>query len=500
MNIKQAAVQIKNAMRVYFMKDEFGNYIMPAEKQRPVFLVGAPGIGKTAIMEQIAHELNVGLVTYSMTHHTRQSALGLPYITTKNYDGRDYEVSEYTMSEIIASVYEYMEQTGTKEGILFLDEINCVSETLAPSMLQFLQYKVFGTHSVPEGWIVVTAGNPPEFNKSVKEFDIATLDRLKKIDIEPDYKVWREYAVEKGIHPAIINYLDVSNNDFYHIESLASGKSYVTARGWEDLSQMLLMYEKADIEVTTELIIQYIQNKKTTADFADSYFIYNKYKALCLPSDIVKGKYDEEIINHCRNASSQERLCIIGSLQNTVSGIAENVIKKENAVKDAVSQIKQLTTEKDMNAGDVVEIIEQLICRIKNILNISTNNTVLKDSEKEKNAVLAILERILNQLKRISPEISGNIALKNASECISAEMQSITAEARDATDYAIKFIITAFGKSNEASSFFSSLAENRYTSQFIRRHGSEQYSVYAESFCLTDRHNEIMKKIENLKN
>ena len=187
-------------------------------------------------------------------------------------------------------------------------------------------------------------------------------------------------------------------------------------------------------------------------------------------------------------------------MQNTVSGIAENVIKKENAVKDAVSQIKQLTTEKDMNAGDVVEIIEQLICRIKNILNISTNNPVLKDSEKEKNAVLAILERILNQLKRISPEISGNIALKNASECISAEMQSITAEARDATDYAIKFIITAFGKSNEASSFFSSLAENRYTSQFIRRHGSEQYSVYAESFCLTDRHNEIMKKIENLKN
>ena len=48
------------------------------------------------------------------------------------------------MSEIIASVYEVMEESGIREGILFLDEINCVSETLAPSMLQFLQYKVFG--------------------------------------------------------------------------------------------------------------------------------------------------------------------------------------------------------------------------------------------------------------------------------------------------------------------------------------------------------------------
>ena len=80
------------------------------------------------------------------------------------------------MSEIIASLYDVMEETGKAEGILFLDEINCVSETLAPSMLQFLQYKVFGRHSIPDGWVIVTAGNPPEYNNSVREFDLATLD------------------------------------------------------------------------------------------------------------------------------------------------------------------------------------------------------------------------------------------------------------------------------------------------------------------------------------
>ena len=61
-----------------------------------MFLLGAPGIGKTAIMEQIAQELEVGFVSYSMTHHTRQSALGLPFIATKTYDGGEYQVSEYT--------------------------------------------------------------------------------------------------------------------------------------------------------------------------------------------------------------------------------------------------------------------------------------------------------------------------------------------------------------------------------------------------------------------
>ena len=55
-----------------------------------------------------------------------------------------------------------MEKTGLREGILFIDEINCVSETLAPMMLQFLQGKTLGNQKVPEGWVIVTAGNPPE--------------------------------------------------------------------------------------------------------------------------------------------------------------------------------------------------------------------------------------------------------------------------------------------------------------------------------------------------
>ena len=98
------------------------------------------------------------------------------------------------MSEIIASVYAYMKKSGVRRGILFLDEINCVSETLYPSMLQFLQFKTFGRHAVPEGWIIACAGNPPEYNKSVHEFDVVTLDRVKKISVEPDFGAWKAYA------------------------------------------------------------------------------------------------------------------------------------------------------------------------------------------------------------------------------------------------------------------------------------------------------------------
>ena len=168
MDIASAKQQIKNTVQIYLQKDALGRYRLPLVHQRPIFLLGAPGLGKTAIMQQVADEMGLGLVSYSMTHHTRQSALGLPVIVEKEYGGKHYQVSEYTMSEIIASVYDCMRTTGKTQGILFLDEINCVSETLSPAMLLFLQYKVFGGHQIPEGWVVVTAGNPPRFNKSVR--------------------------------------------------------------------------------------------------------------------------------------------------------------------------------------------------------------------------------------------------------------------------------------------------------------------------------------------
>jgi len=204
-----------------------------------------------------------------MTHHTRQSALGLPFIIRKNFGGVEYDVSEYTMSEIIATVYETMEKTGLKQGILFLDEINCVSETLAPSMLQFLQFKIFGRHRVPDGWIVVTAGNPPEYNKSVREFDVVTMDRLKRVDIEPDFEAWKEYAYKIGVHPAITTYLEIKKGDFYLVETTVDGKRFVTARGWVDLSQMIQLYEQHGFTVNEKLVNSVPSGTKNRQEFRD---------------------------------------------------------------------------------------------------------------------------------------------------------------------------------------------------------------------------------------
>lgn len=277
MNIERAKQEIRRTLRAYRKTLPNGSLKIPVEKQRPLLLIGPPGIGKTAIMKQLAEETGEGLVAYSMTHHTRQSAIGLPIIETRSYGGAQRTITEYTMSEIVASLYDYIEKTGKQTGILFLDEINCVSETLSPVMLQLLQNKTFGTHALPAGWIIVAAGNPPEYNSAVREFDMATLDRVKNMDIEPDLAVWQRYAAEQHLHPAIRTFLTVYPERFYVIREVNRERYFVTARGWEDLSLMLEACEEEGDPVDEELVAEYLRDPETAHDFFCFYDLFHAY-------------------------------------------------------------------------------------------------------------------------------------------------------------------------------------------------------------------------------
>ena len=282
-----------------------------------MLLMGPPGIGKTAIMEQIASELGINLVSYTITHHTRQSAIGLPFISKRDFGGEEYSVTEYTMSEIIAAVYEQIERSGIHEGILFLDEINCVSETLAPMMLQFLQYKTFGTHKVPDGFVIVTAGNPPEYNRSVRDFDIVTLDRVKRLDITADVEAWKRYAYQMGVHGAILAYLDIKKENFYIVKADLAGQQFVTARGWEDLSRIMTAYEEMGLPITRELVLQYLEDPEVARDFATYYALYQKYRTSYHVPEILAGQRPTDL-HALVSAPFDEKLSLIGLLTDAL--------------------------------------------------------------------------------------------------------------------------------------------------------------------------------------
>ena len=190
--IEKAKEAIKDGVRGYLLKDEKGHYVMNEVNRLPFYLEGSPGIGKTEIVHQIAKELNLGYVSFSLVHHTRNSLLGLPVI--KELENGD-KYTCYTMSEIIAKVLEQVE-TGYQEGILLLDEFPCMSETILPAMLSFLQTKNIGTHKLPEGWVIVLCGNPPAYNKTARTFDAAIMDRIRKLEIAFEPEVFLKYGEE----------------------------------------------------------------------------------------------------------------------------------------------------------------------------------------------------------------------------------------------------------------------------------------------------------------
>lgn len=500
MNIKQAKEQIKNAMVAYFTKDEFGNYKIPIEVQRPIFMMGPPGIGKTAIMEQIASELGVGLISYSMTHHTRQSALGLPFIVTKVYGGKEYQVSEYTMSEIIASIYDVIENTGVKEGILFLDEINCVSETLAPSMLQFLQYKIFGTHRIPKGWLVVTAGNPPEYNNSVHEFDVVTWDRLKRIDIEPNFDVWKEYAYKKGIHASIITYLETVKQDFYKIETTVDGKTFVTARGWSDLSDMIKLYEENNLPVDEMLISQYLQDKTIAINFAVYYDLFNKYKSDYQISDILCGNATNEIKARATAAKFDERFSLVGLLLDALSNEFVNVYYAEKVQREFVKLLKAM---KKANAVET-NIHSFIADQLSDIDNRISNGKQASSLSSEEEKILRFLKNKLTEMNNLL--IDSKLDSKEAIDEIinkkyfeeSQKLKDQVSACQTKVNNAFTFLEEVFGEGKEILIFVTEMTINYYSSYFISKYGCEKYFEHNKDLLFYERQKDLIADLGDL--
>lgn len=495
MNIKEAKEQIKNAMTAYFTKDEFGSYAVPVEKQRPVFLMGPPGIGKTAIMEQIAQELDVCLVSYSMTHHTRQSALGLPFIEKKVFNGKEYQVSEYTMSEIIASVYETMEATGKKEGILFLDEINCVSETLAPMMLQFLQCKTFGNQALPEGWLIVAAGNPPEYNKSVRDFDVVTLDRVKRIDVEEDYGVWKEYARRKNLHGAILSYLDIKKDNFYRIENTADGLQFATARGWEDLSELLYAYETLGIRADREVVGQYIQMPRIAKDFANYLEMFYKYQKTYHVEGILSGTWENITVLELREAPFDEKLSVMGLVLSRLSEEARNT-RRQDALTDALHTSLTEFREKIADAPPLT-VLDQLLWKRRTAMKQAKEAGQLdKESRDLKQREINALEDYRQRLDReaVAPEGAMDAVRGWFGEEVERR-KAVAMETKDMFDNAFRFLETTFGDSQELVIFVTEITVGYNTSWFVEQFGCDAYFRHNRELLFDSTRHRIREEI-----
>lgn len=499
MNIKQAKEEIKHTVQAYLSKDAFGEYKIPAVRQRPVLLIGPPGIGKTQIMEQIARECEIGLVAYTITHHTRQSAVGLPFIKEEQYDGKTYSVTEYTMSEIIASVYRKIEEGGRKEGILFIDEINCVSETLAPTMLQFLQCKTFGNQAVPEGWIIVAAGNPPEYNKSVRDFDMVTLDRVRCMNIEADLGVWKEYAREKRLNSAILSYLELRPKNFYRVEADVDGLQFVTARGWEDLSNLMDVYEELGIPVDEEIIHEFLRHEDVAEDVSAYFDLYKKYQDDYGIAEILEGKVKPSVYARIDQAAFDERLSVVNLLLDGVSNVFYQ-IQREREITDAWYDFLKEYRQKLKNSLQAKGIFETILA--EKTASDEQNEKQQFVSKAQSDRARSLNEKLKECSKKIVAEETINIEetalfalAKEPFDAQCEKLQSLENQGIETLEHAFTFMEQAFSDGQEMVVFVTELTITPEIAVFLSEHRIERYETYKNQLLIGTKRAEILSEI-----
>ncbi len=385
------------------------------------------------------------------------------------------------------------EESGLAEGILFIDEINCVSETLAPAMLQFLQYKTFGNHAIPEGWVIVAAGNPPEYNKSVREFDVVTMDRVKKIEVEPDFSVWKEYAYLQEIHPAVISYLTTRVGYFYQMETTVDGMLFATPRGWEDLSRIIQVYEKIGLTVDWEVVIQYIQYPKIAKDFANYLELYYKYQADYQIDQVIQGNIDPILVKKIGHASFDEKLSVVSLV------LAKAVEAFRQTYREEAYMTVLLKKLKAYKSGTLS--LEEIRCETERTLQAKKKAKIL--NKEESYALKRVMER-LEEYEKLLRE-AGNPEREKAFEFVkeafakeNAAYQNKVEHAGQILEYAFDFMEIAFGNSQEMTVFVTELNSNFFSVQFLQSYECERYYQYNKNLLFDEKRRNILNRIDSL--
>lgn len=505
-SIKQAKNTIKEGIRVYLEKNKNG-YVMKEVNRLPFYLVGAPGIGKTELTSQIASELGIGFTSCSITHHSKNTVLGLPVITHLEGKEKDVKYTEYTMSEIIGKVYEQVE-LGYKEGILLIDEFSCMTDSLVAPMLAFLQTKNIGSHILPEGWVLILSSNPPEYNKNARIFDAAIMDRVRNINVEFDADEFIEYAESKGMNRKIIGFLKENKNYVHRVTGTGKEKEIVTCRGWENLSYCIDGLEKYGVEVIPALIAQFIKSEKIVEDFFKYYRLNSMVVDTKEYNDIIEGKNLEKIAEKYKELSYNSKLKVVKFLYGYLEMACEKYDVKMKLYDHMLKQYDLMlkinsnisNSKKNMNTGFINPVIEydsqdSMETMLKNRRDgIESENALLINRVKgdadsnEKEAINDIL--LLYRTKLAMGEEEGNeLVLKAYKEWLDDYMDKYKREQITEND-----IITNGFK------FLEMLKDDLLIENFFNMLNTNMAILGVIGRCKNDKYIEYAKKIKELCN
>ncbi|UYE96923.1 MoxR-like ATPase [Cyanophage S-TIM66] len=196
------------------------NTLIENKVKHSVFIWGAPGIGKSSAVTQVAKDKDLELIDLRISQLAPTDIRGLPY--TK--DGRAYFAPP-----------SFLPTSG--EGILFLDELNMASPSVMGIAQQLILDRQVGDYKVPEGWFIVAAGNRTEDRAAISQMPAPVANRFIHFHIDSSLDSWKEYAIGAGINEKILAFLNFRPQLLYNFEKNQS--AWPSPRSWEFANTLL---------------------------------------------------------------------------------------------------------------------------------------------------------------------------------------------------------------------------------------------------------------------
>jgi len=203
---------------------------------RPVFIWGAPGIGKSAIVEDFARSLGLPCVSLLGSQLAPEDIIGVPQIT----DGK----SVFCPPRMIAKEEPYC---------LFLDELNACSQEVQKAFYSLIHDRRVGEYFLPEGSIIIGAGNRAQDSAIVKTMSSALINRMFHVEMIASHREWLTWAGQNGIHPYILEYIGLRPDHLWR-QPPKTEEPFSTPRSWHMLSEALYSYGETITDKQLEIV------------------------------------------------------------------------------------------------------------------------------------------------------------------------------------------------------------------------------------------------------
>jgi len=225
--------------------------------KRPVFIWGAPGVGKSQIVAQIAAEEELELIDVRAVLLDPVDLRGLPHV---NGEGRAHW-----------AIPDFLPKRG--KGILFLDELNAAPPLVQAACYQLILDRKLGEYELPKGWSVVAAGNRETDRAVTFRMSSALANRFIHLNFDVDLEDWVAWALDADVVIEVVAFIRFRPGLLHQFDPTKNEKTFPSPRTWEYVSDILKSNPPSEIEFE---LISGIVGEGAASEFVGFMEIYRE--------------------------------------------------------------------------------------------------------------------------------------------------------------------------------------------------------------------------------